>query len=124
MKKIAFLTLVCIFINLSSKSQLVKQDLPKGMAPDVKYWFSETELKNSVELASKTGRLVRRCFIDGIEFTEQGYIKNPYAPKDSRSVARISESDKTQHVTKFIFSHPDDVEKMVFWNSNVQFAKF
>lgn len=124
MKTISILIALILCATCSLKGQLVKHDLPKDMSPDIKYWFSETQLKNSTEFALQTGRTVRRCYIDGVEFTEQGYIKNPCSPKDSKQVARISESDKSQHVIKVIFSHPDDLNQTIFKNSNAQFIKF
>lgn len=124
MKKLLFFTAIFIVASYLGISQVnTKKDLPDGMIPDTKYWFSQTQLQNSVELAIRTKQTVRRCYIDGLEFTQQGQT-NRFGPKDSKAVARISDADKSQHVIKVVFSHPDDIKGAIFRNSNVQFIKY
>jgi len=108
MKKIiqifAVLFLFCAS-SVKAQSQFVKRDT---IIPDTKYWFSQTQLNNSVNFAIKTRHLVMRCYIDNIEFTESGYTKAPGGPKDSRLVAKRCAEDTLRVMCRYM--HPDDVK--------------
>ncbi len=121
MKKLIF-SAIAVFFSFTFVN--AQNDLPNNLAPDMKYWFSQTQFQNSVEFAIKTRRTVRRCFIDGIEFTEQGYIRNLNGPKDSKLVKKICDSDSNEHIIKYVYVHPEDIKNIDKRNQNVQYIKF
>lgn len=118
MKKIIQVLSILLFlcINTKGQSEFAKRDT---IIPDTKYWFSQTQLNNSVAIASKTRHLVMRCYIDNIEFTESGYTKAFGGPKDSRLVARKHATDTLRVICRYM--HPDDVKVQ---NLNTQFIRW
>ncbi len=119
MKKLIKILIILLVFSLNPAESFSQNNKKDTIVPDMKYWFSQTQLINSVMIALEKGTTVKRWFINGNEFTESGYTKCPKGPKDSRFVARIPSSANIN--PKYLYFHPDDVAIV---NSNVKFIKW
>lgn len=121
-----FFMAIFMLASCSPKAQdTTTRDLPIEVTPDLKFWYSETQLKNRIIIATLDKEKVIRYFINGVEYTEEGEIKKSKF-KDSRMVARMTRKNYTSFTIIRLMFDPKDVKfpEKTKATSYAQFIKF